>query len=122
MAQLQMRGLRGPHEQRMAAAKLKCMELETTHGVHALEKEMHYGSAAGQSPIVARGLVLPVEDQYRTQVEQLTNDVHELGLQRNRMGQSDKDTGAASNAIKAKLRTARRAYTEQPRRAHRSSV
>ncbi|KAJ9507620.1 hypothetical protein QJQ45_019194, partial [Haematococcus lacustris] len=58
----------------------------------------------------------------KAEVEQLTNDVHELGLQRNRMGQSDKDTGAASNAIKAKLRTARRAYTEQPRRAHRSSV
>ncbi|GFH25791.1 hypothetical protein HaLaN_23815 [Haematococcus lacustris] len=86
---------------------------------------MHHGSAEGQSSLVARGLVLPVEDQvsrYRTQVEQLTNDVHDLGLQRNRMGQSDKDTGAASNAIKAKLRTARRAYTEQPRRAHRSSV
>ncbi|KAJ9508168.1 hypothetical protein QJQ45_021566, partial [Haematococcus lacustris] len=110
--------------ERMAAAKLKCMELETTHGVHALEKEMHHGSAEGQSSLVARGLVLPVEDQvsrYRTQVEQLTNDVHDLGLQRNRMGQSDKDTGAASNAIKAKLRTARRAYTEQPRRAHRGT-
>ncbi|KAJ9513816.1 hypothetical protein QJQ45_020890 [Haematococcus lacustris] len=72
MAQLQLRGLRGPHEQRMAAAKLK----------------------------------------YRTQVEQLTNDVHELGLQRDRMGQSDKDTRAASNAIKAKLRTARHLLKE----------
>ncbi|KAJ9505291.1 hypothetical protein QJQ45_029572, partial [Haematococcus lacustris] len=45
MAQLQPRGLQGPHEQRMAAAKLKCMELETAHGVHALEKEKHHGSA-----------------------------------------------------------------------------
>ncbi|KAJ9529147.1 hypothetical protein QJQ45_007828 [Haematococcus lacustris] len=110
MAQLQPRGLRGPHEQRMAAAKLKCMELETAHGVHALEKEKHHGSAEGESPLIARGLVLLVESQvsrYRTQVEQLTNDVHELGLQRDRMGQSDKDMRAASNAIKAKLRTAR---------------
>ncbi|KAJ9518448.1 hypothetical protein QJQ45_018506 [Haematococcus lacustris] len=72
MAQLQLRGLRGLHEQRMAAAKLK----------------------------------------YRTQVEQLTNDVHELGLQRDRMGQSDKDTRAASNAIKEKLRTARHLLKE----------
>ncbi|KAJ9534026.1 hypothetical protein QJQ45_002015 [Haematococcus lacustris] len=72
MAQLQLRGLRGLHEQRMAAAKLK----------------------------------------YRTQVEQLTNDVHELGLQRDRMGQSDNDTRAASNAIKAKLRTARHLLIE----------
>ncbi|KAJ9521865.1 hypothetical protein QJQ45_024731 [Haematococcus lacustris] len=110
MAQLQPRGLQGPHEQRMAAAKLKCMELETAHGVHALEKEKHHGSAEGESPLIARGLVLLVESQvsrYRTQVEQLTNDVHELGLQRDRMGQSDKDMRAASNAIKAKLRTAR---------------
>ncbi|KAJ9532061.1 hypothetical protein QJQ45_003780 [Haematococcus lacustris] len=110
MAQLQPRGLQGPHEQRMAAAKLKCMELETAHGVHALEKEKHHGSAEGGSPLIARGLVLLVESQvsrYRTQVEQLTNDVHELGLQRDRMGQSDKDMRAASNANKAKLRTAR---------------
>ncbi|KAJ9529288.1 hypothetical protein QJQ45_007972 [Haematococcus lacustris] len=35
------------------------------------------------------------------------HSVHELGLQHERMGQSDKDTRAASNAIKAKLRTAR---------------
>ncbi|KAJ9530149.1 hypothetical protein QJQ45_023434, partial [Haematococcus lacustris] len=112
MAQLQLRGVRGPHEQRMAGAKLKCMELETAH---ALEKEKHHGSAEGESPLIARGLVLLVEGQvskcvwhgkgaeyaecsgvvcckYRTQVEQLTNDVHELGLQRDRMGQSDKDT------------------------------
>ncbi|KAJ9521661.1 hypothetical protein QJQ45_008997 [Haematococcus lacustris] len=104
MAQLQLRGVRGPHEQRMAAAKLKCMELETAH---ALEKETHHGSTEGESPPIARGLVLLVEGQvsrYRTQVEQLTNDVHELGLQRDHMGQSDKDTRAASNAIKAKLR------------------
>ncbi|KAJ9519403.1 hypothetical protein QJQ45_023022 [Haematococcus lacustris] len=104
MAQLQLRGVRGPHEQRMAAAKLKCMELETAH---ALEKEKHHGSAEGESPLIARGWLLLVEGQvsmYRTQVEQLTNDVHELGLQRDRMGQSDKDTRAASNAIKAKLR------------------
>ncbi|KAJ9507550.1 hypothetical protein QJQ45_019377 [Haematococcus lacustris] len=105
MAQLQLRGVRGPHEQRMAAAKLKCMELETAH---ALEKETHLGSAEGESPLIARGLVLLVEGQitrcvwhgkgaeyaecsgYRTQVEQLTNDVHELGLQRDHMGQSDK--------------------------------
>ncbi|KAJ9530446.1 hypothetical protein QJQ45_012420 [Haematococcus lacustris] len=109
MAQLQLRGLRGPHEQRMAAAKLKCMELET------LEKEKHHGSAEGESPLIARGLVLMVKGQvsrYRTQVEQLTNDVHELGLQRDRMGQSDKDTRAASNAIKAKLRTARHLLKE----------
>ncbi|GFH10314.1 hypothetical protein HaLaN_05605, partial [Haematococcus lacustris] len=115
MAQLQLRGLRGPHEQRMAAAKLKCMELETAHGVHALEKEKHHGSAEGESPLIARGLVLLVEGQvsrYRTQVEQLTNDVHELGLQRDHMGQSDKDTRAASNAIKAKLRTARQLLKE----------
>ncbi|KAJ9531026.1 hypothetical protein QJQ45_000974 [Haematococcus lacustris] len=79
IAQLQLRGLRGPHEQRMAAAKLKCMELETAHGVHALKKEKHHGSAEGESPLIARGLVLLV-DRYRTQVEQLTNDVHELGL------------------------------------------
>ncbi|KAJ9524775.1 hypothetical protein QJQ45_024398 [Haematococcus lacustris] len=100
---------------RMAAAKLKCMELETAHGVHALEKEKHHGSAEGESPLIARGLVLLVEGQvsrYRTQVEQLTNDVHELGLQRDRMGQSDKDTRAASNAIKAKLRTARHLLKE----------
>ncbi|KAJ9513967.1 hypothetical protein QJQ45_021016 [Haematococcus lacustris] len=104
MAQLQLRGVRGPHEQRMAAAKLKCMELETAH---ALEKETHHGSAEGESPLIARGLVLLVEGQvsrYRTQVEQLTNDVHELGLQRDHLGQSDKDTRAASNAIKAKHR------------------
>ncbi|KAJ9514799.1 hypothetical protein QJQ45_028479 [Haematococcus lacustris] len=109
------KGLRGPHKQRMAAAKLKCMELETAHGVHALEKEKHHGSAEGESPLIARGLVLLVEGQvsrYRTQVEQLTNDVHELGLQRDRMGQSDKDTRAASNAIKAKLRTARHLLKE----------
>ncbi|KAJ9528915.1 hypothetical protein QJQ45_000479 [Haematococcus lacustris] len=115
MAQLQLRGLRGPHEQRMAATKLKCMELEIAHGVHALEKEKHHGSAEGESPLIARGLVLMVEGQvsrYRTQVEQLTNDVHELGLQRDRMGQSDKDTRAASNAIKAKLRTARHLLKE----------
>ncbi|KAJ9518356.1 hypothetical protein QJQ45_010316 [Haematococcus lacustris] len=104
MAQLQLRGLRGPHEQRMAATKLKCMELETAHGVHALDKEKHHGSAEGESPLIARGLVL--------MVEQLTNDVHELGLQRDRMGQSDKDTRAASNAIKAKLRTARHLLKE----------
>ncbi|KAJ9520205.1 hypothetical protein QJQ45_030160 [Haematococcus lacustris] len=109
------RGLRGPHEQRMAAAKLKCMELETAHGVHALEKEKHHGSAEGESPLNARGLVLMVEGQvsrYRIQVEQLTNDVHELGLQRDRMGQSDKDMRAASSAIKAKLRTARHLLKE----------
>ncbi|GFH29444.1 hypothetical protein HaLaN_28098, partial [Haematococcus lacustris] len=115
MAQLQLRGLRGPHEQRMAAAKLKCMELETAHGVHALEKEKHHGSE-GESPLIARGLVLLVEGQvsrYPTQVEQLTNDVHELGLQHDRMGQSDKDTRAtASNAINAKLRTARHLLKE----------
>ncbi|GFH06153.1 hypothetical protein HaLaN_00733, partial [Haematococcus lacustris] len=68
MAQLQLRGLRGPHEQRMAvhgardSARLKCMELETAHGVHALEKEKH-GSAEGESPLNARGLVLMVEGQ-----------------------------------------------------------
>ncbi|KAJ9509448.1 hypothetical protein QJQ45_001901 [Haematococcus lacustris] len=75
MAQLQLRGVRG---------------LETAH---ALEKETHHGSAEGESPLIARGLVLLVKGQvsrYRTQVEQLTNDVHELGLQRNHMGQSDK--------------------------------
>ncbi|KAJ9529159.1 hypothetical protein QJQ45_007835 [Haematococcus lacustris] len=93
-----------PHEQRMAATKLKCMELETAHGVHALEKKKHHGSAEGESPLIARGLVL--------MAEQLTNDVHELGLQRDRMGQSDKDTRAASNAIKAKLRTARHLLKE----------
>ncbi|KAJ9504917.1 hypothetical protein QJQ45_020212, partial [Haematococcus lacustris] len=60
MAQLQLRGVRGPHEQRMAAAKLKCMELETAH---ALEKETHHGSAEGESPLIARGLVLLVEGQ-----------------------------------------------------------
>ncbi|KAJ9504629.1 hypothetical protein QJQ45_030441, partial [Haematococcus lacustris] len=103
MAQLQLRGLRGPHEQRMAAAKLKCMELETAHSVHAFEKEKHHGSAEGCRVFRVR---------YRTQVEQLTNDVHELGLQRDRMGQSDKDTRAASNAIKAKLRTARHLLKE----------
>ncbi|KAJ9524570.1 hypothetical protein QJQ45_024166 [Haematococcus lacustris] len=40
------------------------------------------------------------------------HSVHELGLQRDRMGQSDKDTRAASNAIKAKLRTARQLLKE----------
>ncbi|KAJ9512255.1 hypothetical protein QJQ45_012816 [Haematococcus lacustris] len=35
------------------------------------------------------------------------HNVHELGLQRERMGQSDKDTRAASNAIKAKYSTRR---------------
>ncbi|KAJ9517288.1 hypothetical protein QJQ45_009193 [Haematococcus lacustris] len=40
------------------------------------------------------------------------HNVHELGLQRERMGQSDKDTRAASNAIKAKLRTARQLLKE----------
>ncbi|KAJ9531149.1 hypothetical protein QJQ45_000847 [Haematococcus lacustris] len=40
------------------------------------------------------------------------HSVHELGLQHERMGQSDKDTRAASNAIKAKLRTARQLVTE----------
>ncbi|KAJ9519191.1 hypothetical protein QJQ45_007749 [Haematococcus lacustris] len=40
------------------------------------------------------------------------HSVHELGLQRERMGQSDKDTRAASNAIKAKLRTARQLLKE----------
>ncbi|KAJ9512244.1 hypothetical protein QJQ45_012797 [Haematococcus lacustris] len=40
------------------------------------------------------------------------HSVHELGLQRGRMGQSDKDTRAASNAIKAKLRTARQLLKE----------
>ncbi|KAJ9518872.1 hypothetical protein QJQ45_026153 [Haematococcus lacustris] len=112
MAQLQLRGLRGPHEQRMAATKLKCMELETAHGVHALEKKKHHGSAEGESPLIARGLVLMVEGQVSRCAEQLTNDVHELGLQRDRMGQSDKDTRAASNAIKAKLRTARHLLKE----------
>ncbi|KAJ9534843.1 hypothetical protein QJQ45_017273 [Haematococcus lacustris] len=100
MAQLQLRVLRGPHKQRMAAAKLKCMELETAHGVHALEKEKHHGSAEGESPLIARGLKR-LCCRYRTQMEQLTNDVHELMLQRDRMGQSDKDPCAASNAIKA---------------------
>ncbi|KAJ9504763.1 hypothetical protein QJQ45_023552, partial [Haematococcus lacustris] len=105
--QLHDRFLRGPHKQRMAAAKLKCMELETAHGVHALEKEKHHGSAEGESPLIARGLKVCVAWQgYRTQVEQLTNDVHELMLQRDSMGQSDKDPCAASNAIKAKLKTA----------------
>ncbi|GFH31916.1 hypothetical protein HaLaN_31046 [Haematococcus lacustris] len=47
----------------MAAAKLKCMELETAHGVHALEKEKHHGSAEGESPLIAQGLVLLVEGQ-----------------------------------------------------------
>ncbi|KAJ9523386.1 hypothetical protein QJQ45_005291 [Haematococcus lacustris] len=103
MAQLQLRGLRGPHEQRMAAAKLKCMELETAHGVHALEKDNHHGSAEGE---VWHSWFCAVCCRYRTQVEQPTNDVHELGLQRDRMGQSDKDMRAASNAINAKLRTA----------------
>ncbi|KAJ9520508.1 hypothetical protein QJQ45_000251 [Haematococcus lacustris] len=102
MAQLQLRVLRGPHKQRMAAAKLKCMELETAHGVHAFEKEKHHGSAEGESPLIARGL----------KVEQLTNDVHELMLQRDCMGQSDKDPCAASNAIKAKLKTARQLLRE----------
>ncbi|KAJ9519901.1 hypothetical protein QJQ45_014630, partial [Haematococcus lacustris] len=87
------KGLRGPHKQRMAAAKLKCMELETAHGVHALKKDKHHGSAEGESPLIARGLKM-----YRSQVEQLTNDVHELMLQRDRMGHSDKDPCAASNA------------------------
>ncbi|KAJ9533993.1 hypothetical protein QJQ45_027097 [Haematococcus lacustris] len=100
--QLHDRFLRGPYKQRMAAAKLKCMELETAHGVHALEKEKHHGSAEGESPLIARGL----------KVEQLTNDVHELMLQRDRMGQSDKDPCAASNAIKAKLKTARQLLRE----------
>ncbi|KAJ9532608.1 hypothetical protein QJQ45_010657 [Haematococcus lacustris] len=40
------------------------------------------------------------------------HNVHELGLQHERMGQSDKDTRAASNAIKAKLRTARQLLKE----------
>ncbi|KAJ9524417.1 hypothetical protein QJQ45_019405 [Haematococcus lacustris] len=40
------------------------------------------------------------------------HSVHELGLQRDHMGQSDKDTRAASNAIKAKLRTARQLLKE----------
>ncbi|KAJ9528811.1 hypothetical protein QJQ45_000048 [Haematococcus lacustris] len=40
------------------------------------------------------------------------HSVHELGLQCERMGQSDKDTRAASNAIKAKLRTARQLLKE----------
>ncbi|KAJ9518563.1 hypothetical protein QJQ45_018526 [Haematococcus lacustris] len=40
------------------------------------------------------------------------HSVHELGLQRERMGQSDKDTCAGSNAIKAKLRTARQLLKE----------
>ncbi|KAJ9510249.1 hypothetical protein QJQ45_015732 [Haematococcus lacustris] len=40
------------------------------------------------------------------------HSVHELGLQHERMGQSDKDTRAASNAIKAKLRTARQLVNE----------
>ncbi|KAJ9523108.1 hypothetical protein QJQ45_023911 [Haematococcus lacustris] len=113
MAQLQLRVLRGPHKQRMAAAKLKCMELETAHGVHAFEKEKHHGSAEGESPLIARGLKVCVAWQgYRTQVEQLTNDVHELMLQRDCMGQSDKDPCAASNAIKAKLKTARQLLRE----------
>ncbi|KAJ9516908.1 hypothetical protein QJQ45_027301 [Haematococcus lacustris] len=43
---------------------------------------------------------------------QAHHSVHELGLQRDRMGQSDKDTRAASNAIKAKLRTARQLLKE----------
>ncbi|KAJ9533423.1 hypothetical protein QJQ45_026487 [Haematococcus lacustris] len=43
------------------------------------------------------------------------HNVHELGLQRERMGQSDKDTRAASNAIKAKLRTARQLLKEAAR-------
>ncbi|KAJ9517596.1 hypothetical protein QJQ45_025070 [Haematococcus lacustris] len=113
MAQLQLRVLRGPHKQRVAAAKLKCMELETAHGVHALEKEKHHGSAEGESPLIARGLKVCVAWQgYRTQVEQLTNDVHELMLQRDRMDQSDKDPCAASNAIKAKRKKARQLLRE----------
>ncbi|KAL6749316.1 hypothetical protein V8C86DRAFT_2442187 [Haematococcus lacustris] len=40
------------------------------------------------------------------------HSVHELGLQRERLGQSDKDTCAGSNAIKAKLRTARQLLKE----------
>ncbi|KAJ9529796.1 hypothetical protein QJQ45_022195 [Haematococcus lacustris] len=45
-------------------------------------------------------------------VDSTVPSVHELGLQRDRMGQSDKDTRAASNAIKAKLRTARQLLKE----------
>ncbi|KAJ9512578.1 hypothetical protein QJQ45_018914, partial [Haematococcus lacustris] len=71
--------------------------------VCAMEK--HHGSAEGESPLIARGLVLLVKGQVSRCVW------HGKGAKYAECS-GDKDTRAASNAIKAKLRTARQLLKE----------
>ncbi|KAL6750001.1 hypothetical protein V8C86DRAFT_2545091 [Haematococcus lacustris] len=115
MVQLQTRGVRGPHHHRVQVATAKCLKVEVEHGVSALECFKNHGDGNGESQIIKRGLELVVDTEltrYRTQVEQHCKDVHELGLQRDELGPSGKDTRAMSKAIKAKLRQIRQLLDE----------
>ncbi|KAL6756705.1 hypothetical protein V8C86DRAFT_3026625 [Haematococcus lacustris] len=124
LAQLLTRGGRGPHQQRLDAAKARCMKHELEHGLDVLECFKRHGEEAGESSLIARGLLLYKDCElarHRTQFEQLIKDAHELRLKRDELGPSGKDTRTASKAIKSKLRQARHLATEmaqyQPERA-----
>ncbi|KAL6763047.1 hypothetical protein V8C86DRAFT_2506283, partial [Haematococcus lacustris] len=58
LAQLLTRGGRGPHQQRLDAAKARCMKHELEHGLDVLECFKRHGEAAGESSLIARGLLL----------------------------------------------------------------
>ncbi|KAJ9528231.1 hypothetical protein QJQ45_014348, partial [Haematococcus lacustris] len=108
-----LRSLKAKYAAMVATAK--CLKVEVEHGVSALECFKNHGDGNGESQIIKRGLELVVDTEltrYRTQVEQHCKDVHELGLQRDELGPSGKDTRAMSKAIKAKLRQIRQLLDE----------